>query len=320
MTRRRSSAGCPAGSQRSPDDTGPARSSAEARGRLRHRRLVVAMLAEVVDGIASPLELRVRPGRRARPHGLPTRTPRPARPAARPCGSTATWPTRRSAPTSSWTARCTTATSSSSGTQSATTSWSIRGAASLRYGWVQVHGRPCRVACEVGAVLQSRGLERTDPQVRPTMHRGVMSPLHRRGNGVRQGARRCHAHAAKWKPSRPQASSGTFVPGAPHHRGASGTRSGAPRHEHHHHPRRRPRHPASRASRATSCWPVTPATPRPPAATTSPSSTVRRCWSWPPTPPTWPPPCASPRRTTTRSPSTPPVTVSPARPTAASSS
>ncbi|MFC6006341.1 type IV toxin-antitoxin system AbiEi family antitoxin domain-containing protein [Angustibacter luteus] len=128
--------------------------AAVARGRLRHRRLVGAVLAEVVDGIASPLELRYARDVERR-HGLP----RGRRGLADRQRGRRVY---RDVAYEEFTTYV-----ELDGVlyhrdqqlrdDERDNELVVRGAASLRYGWAQVNGRPCLVAGQVGAVLQCRG-------------------------------------------------------------------------------------------------------------------------------------------------------------------
>jgi very-short-patch-repair endonuclease len=131
------------------------RDAADLRGRLRHRRLVASMLAEIVDGIASPLELRyARNVERA--HGLPggVRGQRDRQRGRRVYRDVAYEEFRTYVELDG--------VAYHEGEQleldaARDNLLVVRGDASLRYGWSRVNGAPCQVAGEVAAVLRARG-------------------------------------------------------------------------------------------------------------------------------------------------------------------
>ena len=143
------------GVQRRLTTVGRLRDTADLRGRLRHRKLVASMLAEIVDGVASPLELRyARNVERA--HGLPAGVRGLSdRQRGRRVYRDVAYEKFRTYVELDGIAY-------HEGEQleldaARDNLLVVRGDASLRYGWSRVSGAPCQVAAEVGSVLRARG-------------------------------------------------------------------------------------------------------------------------------------------------------------------
>jgi hypothetical protein len=131
------------------------RAAAAARPRLRHRRLVGAMLAEIVDGVASALELRyARDVEDA--HCLPKgrRGLRDLQEGRRVYRDVTYEEFSTYVELDGLAYHDETQVLLDHARDNLLV---VRGASALRYGWAPIRIRPCRVAGEVAAVLRSRG-------------------------------------------------------------------------------------------------------------------------------------------------------------------
>lgn len=130
--------------------------AAESRARLRWRALVLAVLDDVADGVASPLELRYRVLERL--HGLPTSEAN-ARSVVRGTNRYCDvlyrrWRLRIELEGLAWHPEDLRWRDASRDNIAV-----LEGDAVLRYDWRAVVGRPCETAAQVAGVLRSRGWE-----------------------------------------------------------------------------------------------------------------------------------------------------------------